>query len=99
MIGVAIMIAVGEPRSDFSEVTRPDRLIAAHTQGSPAGCPSIHQYESHVAFPNCRSSLLRNPGRRDIGAYCLPQPLSGGGLLDVTICNLPTGPEAFCALR
>jgi hypothetical protein len=80
VIGVAILIAVGQPRPDFSEVTRPDRLIAHHTQGLLAGRPSIHQYESHMAPLNFRYSLLRNPELREIAACCFRQPLSGGGL-------------------
>jgi hypothetical protein len=80
VIGVAILIAVGQPRPDFSQVTRPDRLIAHHAQGLLAGRPSIHQYESHVSPLKFRSSLLRNPELREIAACCLLQPLSGGGL-------------------
>jgi hypothetical protein len=57
MLGVAILIAVSEPRPDFSDVTRPDRLIAHHTQGLLAGRPSINQYESHVVSPNFQFSL------------------------------------------
>ena len=31
VVGVAIMIAVGEPRPDFSQIARPDWLTAQHT--------------------------------------------------------------------
>ena len=58
VIGVAIMIAVGELRSDFSEVTCPDWLAAQHTDGFLAGRPAIHQYESHVAPPNAKQNTV-----------------------------------------
>jgi hypothetical protein len=51
VIGVAIMIAVEEPGSDFSKIGCPDRLTAQHTRGLLAGLPVIHQYEFHVAPP------------------------------------------------
>ena len=51
VIGVAIMIAVGEPRTDFSQIVRPDWLAAQHTERLRAGRPAIHQHESHVPPP------------------------------------------------
>ena len=58
VIGVAIMIAIGELRSDFSEITCPDWLAAQHTDGFLAGRPPIHQYESHVAPPNAKQNTV-----------------------------------------
>jgi hypothetical protein len=49
VIGVAIMITVGEPGPDFSQIARPDRLTAQHAESLRAGRPAVHQYESHVA--------------------------------------------------
>jgi len=63
VIGVTIVIAVGELRPDFSQVACRDRLIAHHTQGSPAGRPPIHQDESHVAPPNAKQKKLSDDGR------------------------------------
>jgi hypothetical protein len=54
MIGVAIAIAVGEVRPDFSQVTCFDRLEAAHAKGLWPRCPAIHQDEFHVAPPNAK---------------------------------------------
>ena len=58
VIGVAIMIAIGELRSDFSEVARPDWLAAQHTDGVLAGRPAIHQHEPHVAPPNAKQNTV-----------------------------------------
>jgi len=51
VIGVAIVIAVGEPCPDFSQIVRPDWLAAQHTERLRAGRPAIHQHESHVPPP------------------------------------------------
>ena len=52
MIGVAIVIAVGEVRPDFSQVACFDRLQTARTEGPWARRPAIHQDEFHVRPPN-----------------------------------------------
>ena len=49
VIGVAIMIAVGELCPDFSEIARPDSLTAQHTESLRVGRRAIRQDESHVA--------------------------------------------------
>ena len=54
VISVAIMIAVGELRLDFSQIARADRLAAQHAASLRTGSPAIHQYESHVAPPNAK---------------------------------------------
>ena len=54
VIGVASMVAIGEPRVDFSQIAPPDRPAAQHTQRLRVGRPAIHQYESHVAPPNAK---------------------------------------------
>jgi hypothetical protein len=54
MVGVAIVIAVGEVRPDFSEVACLDRLEAAHAKGPWARLPAIHQDEFHVTPPNAK---------------------------------------------
>jgi hypothetical protein len=58
VIGVAIMIAVGEPRSDFSQIARSDRLTAQYAERLRAGRPAIHQDESHVAPPNAKQNTV-----------------------------------------
>jgi hypothetical protein len=58
MVGVAIVIAVGEVRPDFSQVACFDRLEAAHAKGPWARCPAIHQNEFHVALPNAKRYAL-----------------------------------------
>jgi hypothetical protein len=54
VIGVAIVIAVGEVRPDFSQVALFDRLQAAHAKRSWARRPAIHQDEFHVAPSNAK---------------------------------------------
>ena len=58
VIGVAIMIAVGELRPDFSQIARPDWLAAQHTERLRTGRSAIHQYESHVAPPNAKQNTV-----------------------------------------
>src|ERR1700682_5022164 len=52
VIDVALVIAVGEPCCDLSQVAHRDRLTAHRTKRSRVGCPAIHQDESHVPAPN-----------------------------------------------
>jgi hypothetical protein len=79
MIGVAIMIAVGKPRPDFSQVARPDWFTAQHTERLRAGRPAIHQYESHVAPPNAKQNTVSD-GWKALGGgaqrWFLPSGLS-----------------------
>jgi hypothetical protein len=49
VIGVAIMIAVGELCPDFPQIARTDWLTAQHTDRLLAGRCAVHQDESHVA--------------------------------------------------
>ena len=58
VLGVAIMIAVGEPRLDLSQIARPDRLAAQRAAGLPARRPAIHQNEPHVAPPNAKQNTV-----------------------------------------
>src|SRR6202022_504259 len=79
VIGVAIMIAVGEPRPDLSQIVRPDRLAAQHTERLRAGCPAIHQYESHVAPPKAKQNTVSDGGKALGGGahrWFLPSGLS-----------------------
>jgi hypothetical protein len=43
--GVALVLAVGEPRRKFSQVALLDWLTAQRTERLRAGCPAIHQDE------------------------------------------------------
>ena len=58
VIGVAIVIAVGEPCPDFSQIGRPDWLTAEHTERLRAGRPAIDQDESHVVAHHFVASCL-----------------------------------------
>jgi hypothetical protein len=58
VIGVAIMIAVEDPGSDFSQIACPDWLTAQHTRGLFAGRPVIHQCEFHVAPPSVKQNTV-----------------------------------------
>ena len=58
VIRVAIVITVSEVRPDFAQVACSDRLIAHQTEKLPAGWPSVHQDESHVAPPNAKQNTV-----------------------------------------
>jgi hypothetical protein len=58
VIGVAIMIAIGEPRPDFSQIVRPDWLTTQHTERLRTRRPAIHQYKPHVAPPNAKQNSV-----------------------------------------
>ena len=49
--GVALVIAVGEPRRKFSQVALPDWLTAQRAERLRAGCPAIHQDKFHMPPP------------------------------------------------
>ena len=79
VFGVAIMIAVGEPCVDFSQIARPDRLTAQNTESLRAGRPAIDQYESHVAPPKAKQNTVSD-GWKALGGgahrWFLPSGLS-----------------------
>jgi hypothetical protein len=52
VIDVAIVIAVGEPRCDFSQVALSDWLTPPRTERLRPGCPAIHHDEFHLPPPN-----------------------------------------------
>jgi hypothetical protein len=54
MAGVAFVIAIAEPRRDLSQIARPDRFAAGHTDGLRAGRPAIDQDEFHVEPPKAK---------------------------------------------
>jgi hypothetical protein len=57
VFSIAFIIAVGEPRVDFSQIARPDRFAAQRTERSRAGRPAIHQDESHVAPLDAKQNI------------------------------------------
>ena len=57
VIGVAIMIAVEEAGSEFSQIASCNRFTTQHTRGLLAGRSVIHQYEFHVAPPNAKQNM------------------------------------------
>jgi hypothetical protein len=61
VIGVALVIAVEEPRHDVSQVALPDWLAAQRTGRLRAGCPAIHQDEFHVASPDAKNIVSAGP--------------------------------------
>ena len=61
VIDVAFVIAVEEPRHDVSQVALPDWLAAQRTGRLRAGCPAIHQDESHVASPDATNTMCAGP--------------------------------------
>lgn len=79
VIGVAFVIAVKEPRPNFSQIARPDSFTAQHTKRLRSGRPAIHQYESHVAPPNAKQNTVSD-GCKTLGGgaqrWFLPSGLS-----------------------
>jgi hypothetical protein len=73
VIGVAIVIAVAEPRSDFSQIAYPDWFAAHHTEAFWTGRPAIHKHESHVTPAGAK----QNNGNRNSSGIS-PQNSSGG---------------------
>src|SRR6516164_2495099 len=70
--GVALVIAVGEPRRKFSQVALPDWLTAQRTERLRAGCPAIHHHEFHMSFPRFVSCTERVHWRISLfGAFSL----------------------------
>jgi hypothetical protein len=65
--GVALVIAVGEPRCKFSQVALPDWLTAQRAERLRAGCPAIHQDEFHMLPPrsvSCAWTRVANRQQR-----------------------------------
>jgi hypothetical protein len=79
VLGVAIMIAIGEPRLDLSQIVLPDRFAAQRTDRLPAGRSAIHQNKSHMASPNAVCVVPFANRRQDspIGAVCIEASLRG----------------------
>jgi hypothetical protein len=63
VIDVAIVIAIGESRPDFSQIALSNWLTALHTKRPWAGCPAIHQNKFHVAPPKAKQNMV---SRRDM---------------------------------
>jgi hypothetical protein len=57
---VALVIAVGEPCCDFSQITPRDWLAAQCTERLRNGCPAIHHDEFHLLPPNQGHRRLSN---------------------------------------
>jgi hypothetical protein len=76
VVGVAILIAVGEARPDFSQIARRDWLTAQHTERLRAGRPAIHQHESHVAPPNAKQNTVSETLGGGAQRWFLPSGLS-----------------------
>jgi hypothetical protein len=60
MLNVALIVTVGEPRLDFSQIACPDRLAAQRTQRLPKRRSAVHQDESHVASPDAKRIIVPN---------------------------------------
>jgi hypothetical protein len=58
VIGIAFVIAVEEPRADFSQIARSDVFTAPRTKGLPARRPAVHQKVSHVAPPRVKQNTV-----------------------------------------
>src|SRR6516165_1966197 len=66
--GVALVIAVGEPRRKLSQVALLDWLAAQRTERLRAGCPAIHQYEFHMSplhSVSCARTRVASSQQRD----------------------------------
>src|SRR5258708_7513685 len=64
---VAVVIAVGETRGEFSQVVLPNWITAQGTKGLRVGCPAVDQDEFHLSPPAAwlRTDLF-NANRRKV---------------------------------
>jgi len=58
VVGVALVIAVGKPCPDFSQIARPDWLTAQYTERRWAGRSAVHQDESHGVVPRMLRTVM-----------------------------------------
>src|SRR6516164_4263883 len=78
--GVALVIAVGEPRRKFSQVALPDWLTAQRTERLRAGCPAIHQDEFHMSPPDsvsCAWTRVASRQQRTLQMRSLQRKFNG----------------------
>src|SRR4030081_1795690 len=78
--GVALVIAVGEPRRKFPQVAFPDWLTAQHTERSRAGCHAVHQDEFHMPPPrsvSCAWTRVASRQQRKLQMRSLQRKLIG----------------------
>src|SRR5713101_6138830 len=81
VIGVALVIAVGEPRCKFSQVALPNWLTAQRTERLRAGCPAIHQDECHMRPPrsvSCAWTRVASRQQRKLQIRSLQRKFIGG---------------------
>jgi hypothetical protein len=60
MFGVALIITVGEPCLDFSQIACPDRPPAQRTERLSERRPAIHKDEPHAASPDAKQMMMCN---------------------------------------
>ena len=93
VIDVALVIAVGEPCCDLSQVAPRDRLTAQRTERLRVGCPAIHQDEIHVPSPNekaeCGVRIDGSPTKTEITGFLRIPPAN------VADNVVPRAPEAI----
>ncbi len=89
VLGVAFVITIGEPRLDFPQIARPDRLTAQCTERLPAGRPAIDQDESHVAPPNAKENTVSDEWKAP-GAGAPSRFLSSGLSLFISSMLVPS---------
>lgn len=58
MSDVALVIAVGEPRCNISQVDLPEWHAALRTERRWSRYPAVHQDESHVPLPNEKQNTV-----------------------------------------
>ena len=75
VVGVALVIAVGEPCCDFAQVAPPDWLTTQRAERLRAGCPAIHQNEFHVPPPKEKQDTVQCGGRLSDGGVFEMKPI------------------------
>jgi hypothetical protein len=83
VFGIAFIITVAEPRVDFPQIARPDRLTAQRTEGLAAGRPAIDHDESHVELPNAKRNAAGFSPRLPSGDVKSVQPSAVAVLSDL----------------
>src|SRR6476660_8442201 len=56
--GIAVGVAVAEPRPDVAQIASANWLAAQHAERLPERRSAVHQYEPHVAPPNAKQKTV-----------------------------------------
>jgi hypothetical protein len=58
VIGIAFVIAIEEPSTDFSQIVLSDVFTAPRSKRVPTRRPAVHKNVSHVALPRVKQNTV-----------------------------------------